>query len=63
MSWHPLDKIGTYIWNREWAMSYARTTAESLAQVALTHLDAKVTYPPIATDGAERAAQIIAQLL
>jgi len=44
-------------------MSYHKTTPEILAETALANLDKKVSYKPIPTDGAERAAKIIGEYL
>jgi len=44
-------------------MSYSQTTPESLAEKVISNLGKELTYPPIATDGAQRAAQLIGQLL
>jgi UDP-N-acetylglucosamine:LPS N-acetylglucosamine transferase len=43
-------------------MTYSATTPESLAQEVLASLGKKVAYPPIPTDGAQKAAQIISRL-
>lgn len=44
-------------------MSYSQTTPESLAEMVISNLGKEVSYPPIATDGAQNAAQHICQLL
>jgi UDP-N-acetylglucosamine:LPS N-acetylglucosamine transferase len=44
-------------------MSYSQTTPNSLAEKVISSHREEVTYPPIATDGAQKAAQIIGQLL
>ena len=44
-------------------MAYPRTTPASLAAAIVANLGAEVTYAPIATDGAQRAAEIINGLL
>jgi len=44
-------------------MLYSQTTPESLAEKAISILGMEVSYASIPTDGAERAAQLISQLL
>ena len=44
-------------------LRFSETTPQSLAKEALAHIGKKVTYPPIRTDGARRAAQLISALL
>jgi UDP-N-acetylglucosamine:LPS N-acetylglucosamine transferase len=44
-------------------MRFPNTTPASLATVVLSHLGATVGYPPIPTDGARHAADIIAGML
>lgn len=44
-------------------MSYAQTTPASLAQTVIANMGKEVTYPPIPTNGAQNAAQLITQRL
>lgn len=44
-------------------MIYSKTTPESLAEAIISNIGKKVTYPPIPTDGAQKAAELIGQLL
>ena len=44
-------------------LSYSRTTAASLANAIVANLGKGVDYAPIATDGAQRSAQLITQLM
>jgi predicted glycosyltransferase len=44
-------------------MTYSRTTPESLAEAIISNIGKEVTYAPIPTDGAQKAAQLIGQLL
>jgi UDP-N-acetylglucosamine:LPS N-acetylglucosamine transferase len=44
-------------------MSYPETTPKSLAEKVISNLGKEVTYAPIATDGAQKAVQLISQLL
>jgi UDP-N-acetylglucosamine:LPS N-acetylglucosamine transferase len=44
-------------------MRYYETTPESLAEVIKKNLGKEVTWPPIRTDGAERAAKLINEIL
>jgi len=44
-------------------MVYSQTTPEILAEKVITNLGKKVNYPPIPVDGAQKAAQLISQLL
>jgi UDP:flavonoid glycosyltransferase YjiC (YdhE family) len=44
-------------------MGFAETTPQSLAESVIANLGKEVTYPPIATDGAEKAVEIINRLL
>jgi hypothetical protein len=44
-------------------MQYSQTTPESLAEAVLFNLGKEVDYPPIRTDGAKTAAQMINRLL
>ncbi len=44
-------------------MAFSRTTPELLAEAIIEHLGKEATWPPIRTDGARRAAQLISQLL
>jgi UDP:flavonoid glycosyltransferase YjiC (YdhE family) len=44
-------------------MSYSQTTPKALAQKVISNLGKEVTYAPISADGAQRAAQLIGQLL
>ncbi|MBC7235292.1 MAG: hypothetical protein H5T69_05580 [Chloroflexi bacterium] len=44
-------------------MSYSETTPESLAEAILVNLGREIKYPPIPTDGAQRAAEIISALI
>jgi hypothetical protein len=43
--------------------AYAKTTPRSLSEAVLSNIGTEAAYPPIATNGAERAAQIICGLL
>ncbi|MEO8287227.1 MAG: alpha/beta fold hydrolase [Chloroflexota bacterium] len=45
------------------ALTYGEVTAESIAERALTTLHTPVNYRPVETDGAARAARIIARVL
>lgn len=42
---------------------YSQTTAEILAEKVIANLDREVNYPPIPVNGAQKAAQLISQLL
>ncbi|MFC1718211.1 hypothetical protein ACFL6S_31435 [Candidatus Poribacteria bacterium] len=44
-------------------MSYSQTTPASLAEEVVSNLSKDVTYAYISTDGAQRIAQLIEQLL
>jgi UDP:flavonoid glycosyltransferase YjiC (YdhE family) len=44
-------------------MTLSETTPETLARAVNAHIGTKVTYAPIATDGARRAATLISDLL
>ncbi|MCK4309426.1 MAG: hypothetical protein KAW42_05585 [Candidatus Atribacteria bacterium] len=44
-------------------MMFSQTTPMSLAEKVISNLGKKVTYAPIPTDGAQKAAQLISQLL
>jgi len=44
-------------------MAYAQTTPETLARTVLSSLGKEVDYPPVAVDGARKAAQVINSLL
>ncbi len=44
-------------------MVYSQTTPEILADKVITNLGREVNYPPIPVDGAQKAAQLISQLL
>ncbi len=44
-------------------MTYSQTTPESLAEKVISNIGKKVTYKPIPTDGAQKAAQLINKLL
>jgi len=44
-------------------MQYSQTTPEILAEMIVSNIGKVVTYPPIHTDGAQKAAQLINQLL
>ena len=44
-------------------MEYSKTTPEILTDMVITNLGKKVNYPPIPTNGAQNAAQIITKLL
>ena len=44
-------------------MSYSETTPVTLADQVISNLGKEVSYPPIPTDGAQKAAQLIRQLL
>jgi UDP-N-acetylglucosamine:LPS N-acetylglucosamine transferase len=44
-------------------MGFSETTPHSLAETAIANIGKDVTYPPIATDGAEKAVEIIDGLL
>ena len=44
-------------------LNFRGTTAADLAGQMVTHIGEPITYPPIPTDGAARAAQLIAALL
>ena len=44
-------------------MSYSQTTPITLAEKVISNLGKEVTYAPIPTDGAQRAAQLISRLL
>lgn len=44
-------------------MSYSQTTPESLAEEVISNLGKEVSYAPVATDGARKAAQVISQLV
>jgi UDP-N-acetylglucosamine:LPS N-acetylglucosamine transferase len=44
-------------------MKYSETTPELLAEKMISHIGKKVTYAPIPTDGAKKAAQLIFRLL
>jgi len=43
-------------------MVYPQTTPETLAEKVIANLGKEVDYPPIATDGAKKAAQLISKL-
>ena len=45
------------------SMTYAETTPRSLTDTVIASIGTKVAYAPIATDGAQRAAQVIRRLL
>ena len=42
---------------------YSQTTPEILAKEIISHISKEATWPPIRTDGAERAAKLINQML
>jgi len=44
-------------------MTFSETTPQSLAESTVANLGKEVTYPPIATDGAKKAVEIISKLL
>ena len=44
-------------------MVYSETTLEILAEEVIANLDKEVNYPPISVNGAQKAAQLISQLL
>lgn len=44
-------------------MTYSQTSPESLAEQVISNIGKKVTYKPIPTDGAQKAAQLINELL
>ena len=44
-------------------MYYSKTTPDSLAEQVISNLEKGVSYKPINTDGAHKAAQLIYQLL
>ena len=44
-------------------MSYSQTTPMSLAERVFSNLSKEVTYAPVPTDGAQKAAQLVGQLL
>jgi hypothetical protein len=44
-------------------MDLSRTTPQSLAKTILENIGKPVTYPPITSDGAARAAELICGLL
>lgn len=44
-------------------MTYSNTTPESLAEAVVSNIGKEVTYRPIPTDGAQKAAQLISQFL
>jgi UDP-N-acetylglucosamine:LPS N-acetylglucosamine transferase len=44
-------------------LMYSQTTPEILAEKTISHLGKEATWPPIRTDGAERAARLINQML
>ncbi len=44
-------------------MQYSQTTPELLAEKVISHMGKEVTYAPIPTDGAQKAAQLINRLL
>jgi predicted glycosyltransferase len=44
-------------------MMFSQTTPMSLAEKVISNLGKKITYAPIPTDGAQKAAQLISQLL
>lgn len=44
-------------------MSYCQTSPKALAEKVIANLGKEATYPPIPTDGAEKAAGLIKQLL
>jgi predicted glycosyltransferase len=44
-------------------MSYSETTPALLAEEVISNIGRTVSYPPIPTDGAQKTAQLIAQLL
>jgi UDP-N-acetylglucosamine:LPS N-acetylglucosamine transferase len=44
-------------------MPYSKTTPESLAEAIISNIGKEVTYAPIPADGAQKAAQLISQLL
>ena len=44
-------------------LEFKHTTPEALAAAALAHLGAEPHYPPIATDGAQRAAEHLTRLI
>jgi UDP-N-acetylglucosamine:LPS N-acetylglucosamine transferase len=55
---HRLDRYGA---GRR--MEYEATTPDQLAQAIATEIDGPADYRPVETDGAARAATLIAQLL
>jgi len=44
-------------------LMYSQTTPEILAEKIISHIGKEATWPPIRTDGAERAAKLINQML
>jgi UDP-N-acetylglucosamine:LPS N-acetylglucosamine transferase len=44
-------------------LMYSETIPEILAEHIISHIGKEVTWPPIRTDGAERAAKLINQIL
>ena len=44
-------------------LEYSKTTPEQLAEAVLANIGRDVSYPPIAADGANNAAQLLCSLL
>ena len=44
-------------------MIYSQTTPEALSKKIVSNIGKEVTYPPISTDGAKKAAKLINELL
>lgn len=44
-------------------MTFSEATPQALAESAVANLGKEITYPPIATDGAKKAVEIISRLL
>ena len=44
-------------------MNYSKTTPKTLAKEVVKNIDSKVQYTKIATDGAQKAAKLISELL
>ncbi len=44
-------------------LEYGKTTPEQLTEAVVANIGREVTYPPIAADGADNAAQLLSTLL
>jgi hypothetical protein len=68
MVFHDLAREGDYdLWigdeSAGWCMDYQRASPAGIAAAIATEIGREVDYRPVATDGAARAAALLADLL